>query len=234
MKFKIMLASLAAVAATLVVAPAIADDVPTDDPNCVDVTQGQVTDWTTGPAPGPEWQLSQTRERIVEEAYDETVKGFPEQWWNWSPNNTNEPFVGPPAFPSDPRGTWNGGHTNGGPKPGTFGTFQNGNGHGSWFHREPATPDKVIHHDAVVVTEYTYLLKTTKTYCVDPPVDECLGGGCEHNEPEPGSDPPFGDTSSTKETKCKPKKCVVIVKDSSGKVVDKSETVYGNVNEEGF
>jgi hypothetical protein len=79
-------------------------------------------------------------------AYDVVVKGTPSQWWNWSPNKTKGPFEGPPAFPSDSRGTWQGPHTNGGPA-GT-GTYQMGNGHGSWFHREAATPDRTIHHAA--------------------------------------------------------------------------------------
>lgn len=77
---------------------------------------------------------------IDKEAYDETVPG---QWWNWSPNKDQGPFEGPPAFPTDERGTWQGPHTEGGPKG--EGTFQTGNGHGDWFHREA---DTVVHHDA--------------------------------------------------------------------------------------
>ena len=78
---------------------------------------------------------------IVKAAYDETVPG---KWWNFSPNKDQGPLNGAPSFPSDSRGTWQGPHTNGGPK-GT-GTYQAGGGHGSWFHRDAAT---VIHHDAV-------------------------------------------------------------------------------------
>ena len=31
-------------------------------------------------------------------------------WWNRSPNKDQGPFEGPPAFPTDPRGTWQGPH----------------------------------------------------------------------------------------------------------------------------
>ena len=83
-------------------------------------------------------------------AFDEVVPGTPSQWWNWSPNNNRGPFNGPPAFPTDSRGTWQGPHTNGGPA-GT-GTYQMGNGHGSWFHRQAGTADRTIHHGATFKT----------------------------------------------------------------------------------
>lgn len=86
---------------------------------------------------------------VVTEAYDETVPGTPDLWWNWSPNHQQGPFEGPPAFPTDERGTWQGPHENGGPSQDTYGTFQQGNGNGSWFHRDHGTDDTVIHHDAV-------------------------------------------------------------------------------------
>jgi len=90
-------------------------------------------------------------DKIIKEAYDETVKEaydevIPGHWWNWSPNHNQGPFTGPPSFPTDSRGTWQGPHTNGGPA-GT-GTYQAGGGHGSWFHREAST---TVHHDAVIV-----------------------------------------------------------------------------------
>lgn len=81
-------------------------------------------------------------------------------------------------------------------------------------------------------TEPTDNPTETLTPVTEPPVvDECDLGGCEHESPEPGSDP---ETSSTKETKCSPKKCVVITTDSTGKVINKSVVTYGQVNEEGM
>lgn len=105
---------------------------------------------TTPPAPC-------TTHVIDTPAYDETIidqpatPAVPGQWWNWSPNNDQGPFDGPPTFPTDDRGTWQGPHTDGGPDG--EGTYQAGDGHGSWFHRDPGTPAQpevshVVHHDA--------------------------------------------------------------------------------------
>lgn len=88
-------------------------------------------------------------EQVVDQpAYDEVVPGTPSKWWNWSPNKDQGPFEGPPAFPADDRGTWQGPHMEGGPGQDQTGTFQQGEGHGSWFHREAGTPDTTVHHDA--------------------------------------------------------------------------------------
>jgi hypothetical protein len=95
-------------------------------------------------------EVSHIEHRLVspavpgKDAYDEVVT--PSQWWNWSPNKDQGPFEGPPAFPVDERGTWEGPHAEGGPGKDEVGTFQQGNGHGSWFHREAAV---IVHHDAV-------------------------------------------------------------------------------------
>ena len=98
-----------------------------------------------------------------------TVAGH---WWNWSPNKDQGPFDGPPSFPTDPRGTWEGDHAVGGPIPDAEGTYQTGEaGNADWFHRgprivtEPASDEvvvdeeawdetipatyKTVHHDAV-------------------------------------------------------------------------------------
>ena len=92
-----------------------------------------------------------SNETVVDHAaYDEVIPGTPGQWWNWSPNRSQDPFVGPPAFATDSRGTWQGPHTEGGPDG--IGTYQVGQGNGSWFHREAGTPDTTVHHDAVTHT----------------------------------------------------------------------------------
>lgn len=249
MKFlKIGLVTAVMTSATLFVAPAIADDVPVDTPTCVEVGYTQVTDWTTGPAPGPDWVLDQTRtkEGTGLDAWTETVEGTPDTrvWWNFDVKGWDG---GPP--PADHPG-W---HAHGNmpndnsqhsyPGPNGLGVpYQPGNGgdngRENWFRftGTPGTPDTYIEHPAIPkVLEYTYTRFIGSVKCTEPPVDECANGGCEHEQPEPGSDPEkFTLTDTTKETKCKPKKCVVIVTDSTGKVVDKSEIVYGNVDEEGF
>jgi hypothetical protein len=94
-----------------------------------------VADDTTEPCvPKDAWT-----ETIEHPAVTETVHhaAVPSLWWNWSPNDQQGSFDGPPAFPVDPRGTWQGPHSEGGPSQNLFGTFPQGNGHGSWFHREP-------------------------------------------------------------------------------------------------
>lgn len=83
------------------------------------------------------------------------VPAGPDLWWNWSPNHEQGPFEGPPDFPVDARGTWQGPHENGGPSQDTYGTFQQGNGHGSWFHREHGTP-AVDAYDETVVDQPAY------------------------------------------------------------------------------
>jgi hypothetical protein len=106
-------------------------------------------------------------ETVVDvEAYDEKVIDQQAQpavdalWWNWSPNKDQGPFDGPPSFPTDERGTWEGPHHNGGPDQDTTGTFNSSNsdnGRASWFHRiggSPALPEisHLVHHDAVTHT----------------------------------------------------------------------------------
>lgn len=102
--------------------------------------------------------------------HEETVidqEATPEVWANFSPNHNEGPFEGPPAYPTDDRGTWQvhdkipGGHE--GPD-GVYERDNPGNGNADWFYRHNATAevshtvtvvdqeayDEVIHHDAVV------------------------------------------------------------------------------------
>lgn len=65
------------------------------------------------------------------------VKGF---WTNFQPTKSKEPFVGPPTYPTDPRGKWSAPKSNGGPQPDASGVFQQGSGNGSWFYRQQGTP----------------------------------------------------------------------------------------------
>ena len=101
---------------------------------------------------------------IDEDAYDEVVPGTPTVWGNFSPNRDQGPFDGPPAYPSDPRGTWQMHEGDGGPQQDVTGVFQNGNGHGDWFVRVAGTDDTIIHHDAVTHEEPNPLFP-----CAPPP-----------------------------------------------------------------
>jgi LPXTG-motif cell wall-anchored protein len=63
----------------------------------------------------------------------------PAIWQNFSPNEENKPFTGPPDWPTDPRGTWQ--HMDKPIPPGQAGpdgVYQNGEGNGSWFYRRAA------------------------------------------------------------------------------------------------
>lgn len=89
-----------------------------------------------------EWNRSIPQEHVeyMYKLYHEGTAATPDQWWNWSPNNSQGPQDYEPAFPTDPRGTWQGPHENGGPRQGTYGTFQTGSpGNSNWFHREQGT-----------------------------------------------------------------------------------------------
>lgn len=121
--------------------------------------------------------------------HEETVvdqEATPEVWANWSPNHNQGPFDGPPAFPTDSRGTWHihnqipGGHA------GPDGVYQRdnpGNGNGDWFYRHNMTPE--VTHTVVVVDEEAYdetvvdeeawteVIEHEAVVCDDePPVDE--------------------------------------------------------------
>jgi hypothetical protein len=108
---------------------------------------------------------------------EQTVPG---KWWNFSPNKEQKRFEGPPAFPYDDRGTWQGPHTNGGPDQDAEGTFQQGNGNGSWFHREAATTVTVVIREAyseqrLVSEARTVVVVVSEAYTetVEHPAVEC-------------------------------------------------------------
>lgn len=134
------------VAALAVLIPTVAagaDRPVVDDDRCY--PSEEETEYVDHPAVTHE----ETITVVDEEAWTETIPGTPDLWWNFSPNDHSGPFDGPPSFPDDDRGTWQGPHESGGPSEGTYGTFQQGNGHGSWFHREQGTPEQTIDHPEV-------------------------------------------------------------------------------------
>lgn len=74
--------------------------------------------------------------------YKPATEGTAAVWANFSPNDKKGPFVGPPSYPTDERGTWHlhdkipGGHE------GPDGVYYKGNPHkgGDWFYRQAAVP----------------------------------------------------------------------------------------------
>ena len=86
--------------------------------------------------------------RIKTQTYNEGIPGVPAvpavdgTWQNFSTNDENGPFEGPPEHPDDARGTWSKakklppGHA--GPD-GVYST-SDGTGNGSWFYRAAGTP----------------------------------------------------------------------------------------------
>ena len=109
-------------------------------------------------------------------------------WWNWSPNKDQGPFDGPPAFPTDPRGTWQGPHSDGGPAQDATGTFLNGNGNGDWFHRTAGTAA----WDETVVDRAAY----DETVVDRAAYDETVVDRAAYDETIPGTacPPPYKDT----------------------------------------
>jgi hypothetical protein len=112
---------------------------------------------------------------VTQTIHHDAVVG-PDLWWNWSPNKEQGPFDGPPSFPTDSRGTWEGPHENGGPSQDTYGTFQQGNGNGSWFHREhgvvitPAFDETVVITPAIPATPGTPAIPAVTQQVVTPAV----------------------------------------------------------------
>lgn len=155
---------------------------------------------------------------IITPARTETIPGTPGRWWNFSPNDQQGVFTGPPNFPSDNRGTWQGPHTEGGPSQGLTGTFRQGEGNASWFHREPGTEERVIEHPAVTdVIHHPAVPAVTDTIrhpaVVCPPDDPPSGNGPPDNPPRdnpprdnappdnpPADAPPSVDNPPTYET----------------------------------
>ena len=124
----------------------------------------------------------------------------PAVWANFSPNKDQGPFVGPPTYPTDPRGTW---HDKGHLPPGQAGPDgvyeqrddkgedkENGKG-GDWFYRQAAVPaveevteERLVKEAWIEVVpdiEHPEVLPIT---CEEDPEDpvfsECVSTGSTH------------------------------------------------------
>jgi hypothetical protein len=154
--------------------------------------------WVTEPPAGAGWVLAETKTVSNGDGWTETIPGTPGSWSNFEPNDIHAPFDGPPAYPSDPRGTWSAPKTEGGPQQDTSGVYQYGQGHGSWFFRSPGTPDRTVEHAPSTHLEYRYertspgtteyrwaIEKRTNTEGADPVT-------CEEQPPGGGEEQPPG------------------------------------------
>lgn len=89
---------------------------------------------------------------VTHVVHHDAVPAVDSQWWNFAPNREQGPLASEPAFPTDPRGTWEGPHADGGPGQDQVGTFQSGDGHGSWFHRTAAVAAQAAYDETVTDT----------------------------------------------------------------------------------
>jgi len=101
------------------------------------VTQtGCVVDVVHHPAVG------EPRIEVTNPDYVPAVPGTDAIWANFSPDDQQATFIGPPTYPTDARGTW---HDHGQLSPGQAGpdgVYANGNPDkgGNWFYRQAAVP----------------------------------------------------------------------------------------------
>lgn len=112
--------------------------------------------------------------------HDETVvvqEAVPGVWANFQPNDNQAPFVGPPSYPSDERGSW----INHGDVPpghaGPDGVYNVGNPHkgGNWFYRQAAVPE--VTEVITVVDEEAW------TEVIEHPAVECPPDTPEQPDP---------------------------------------------------
>lgn len=135
----------------------------------------------------PEVSHNETVTVVDQEAWTETVPGVAAFWANFAPNNNNAPFIGPPFYPSDPRGTWIVHNNDGGPGQDQSGVYPIGNPHkgGNWFYREQGTPDTFINHPEVSHEETVKVVdEEAWTETIEHPAVVC-----ETDEPTPTDDP---------------------------------------------
>lgn len=102
--------------------------------------------------PSDAWTETINHPAVTHVVHHDAVPAVPEKWYNFAPTDPG-PFDGPPDWPTDARGVWEArpGHAIGGPND-QFGTFQQGNGNGSWFHREPGVDGQPAYDEIVVDT----------------------------------------------------------------------------------
>lgn len=166
-------------------------------------------------------------------AVTQTIPATPDLWWNWSPNKNQGPFEGPPAFPVDSRGTWQGPHESGGPSQDTYGTFQQGNGNGSWFHREKGSEEQVIviSPEVPAVPGTPAVPEVTET--IDHPAVVC-GAPVQTPTPEVAVPAEEEDPVVSTHTQSSPHKTVKTHTHESGRVTEEVTNYPTDAEEEGL
>lgn len=145
--------------------------------------------------PGPEEPCvpSEAWTEIIEHpevTHEETVvvqEGQDAVWANFQPNNHKEPFVGPPSYPSDSRGSWNVHNQIPGGHEGPDGVYAKGNPDkgGNWFYRQAAVEEVTETVTVVDVEAWTETIEHPEVIC-ETPTDPT----CPPNEPQrPTVDP---------------------------------------------
>lgn len=153
------------------------------------------TDWLLE-SPGEGWYEIESKEVVDEEAYDEKVvdvEYVAPFWANFQPNDSQAPFVGPPSFPTDPRGSWIIHNNDGGPGQDQSGVYNIGNPHkgGNWFYRQQEVEEvsHIEHHDAVTHMEYRYAFDHPGTQCPPSSPEPPTPTHTDEPEPQPEPDP---------------------------------------------
>jgi len=87
--------------------------------------------------------------------YIPATEGTPAVWANFSPNDEEGTFTGPPTYPTDERGTW---HDHGTLPPGQAGpdgVYANGNPDkgGNWFYRQAEVPGTPAEGEPTIVVD---------------------------------------------------------------------------------
>lgn len=123
------------------------------------------------------------------EAWVETVPAVPAIWANFSPNNTQGPFTGPPTWDSDARGTWHvhyeipEGHAD--EPDGVYDRANEHSGNADWFYKQSPVAEHTIQHaaqthevvrDDTMHTEYRWAIQT-RTYKPAKDAVTCDKGG---------------------------------------------------------
>jgi len=138
---------------------ASADDRPIVDPPCV--PSDAWTETIEHPA------VTHEETVVVQEAVDAV-------WANFQPNDNHAPFVGPPSYPSDPRGSWNVHNQIPGGHEGPDGVYSKGNPAkgGNWFYRQAAVEE--VTETIVVVDEeaWTETIEHPAVVCEEEPTEE--------------------------------------------------------------
>lgn len=131
-----------------------------------------------------------------------SIPAVEEVWANFSPNHSKEPFVGPPSFPSDSRGTWHMHNKIPGGHEGPDGVYFKGNPHkgGDWFYRHAGSPAVPAVTKTVTVVDEEAWTETIEHPAVVCPPGDPTDPPTPTDDPTPTDEPtPTDDPTPTDE-----------------------------------